>query len=187
MSAPDVRPAIPVSLAGCPAIGGVVVPWINIRLADGGADFRATHRRRWEESFRGRLCQICGNPLTRPLVLFGGPAQIAAGSYFDEPPMHPECARYAARACPMVAGRMSAYSDRPSLADGRRGARCPEPDCGCAGWVPDGGRTPSGGPAHPWYAVWAVGYALAVTPEGKLLGASVAANLRVRTRPVEPS
>lgn len=183
MTATDVRPPIPVRLADNPVQGGVVVPWIQVRLADGGADFRATHQAKWRRCWMELLCQLCGQRLTRPMVLFGGPRQIAPDGYHDEAPMHPECARYAAAACPMVSGRMDSYSARPVLSEGRRGATCPTPGCDCGGWVPHRDDYPDrqADPAHAWFAVWCDDFALVLTPEGRLLGGRPINPRRTRT------
>lgn len=172
MVEPSATPPIPARLAYRPTLGGLAIPWINVRLADGGADFRSTHRRRWEQAWQQGVCQTCGETLDqRPVVLLGGPNQLA--SYFTEPPLHPECAHYAGKACPMVAGRMPVYPDRPNVSLGPRGTKCPDPDCDCDGWVitPGTGSGNHGGePAHDWWAVWCDNWSLATTPEGLLLG-----------------
>ena len=183
-------PRVPVGLAHRPTIGGLIVPWVNLALADGGADFRGIHNTKWQRAWTEGLCQVCGLPLVRPVVLLGGPNQLAG--YFDEAPLHPWCAAYTAKACPMVAGRLARYADRPQVSEGRRGQVCPEPGCNCGGWthtpgIPHGsGR---GEPAHAWWAVWCENYALAATPQGRLLGGVPAGELRrrlVSTPPTEP-
>lgn len=175
-------PAIPARLTHRPSVGGVVHPWVNVRLADGGVDFRVAHRKKWLSAWRDRLCQVCGQALTPPVVLLCGPNQLAR-LLFDEPAVHPECGLYASRACPMVAGRRTAYAASVPVAQGRRGRACPEPGCDCAGWVPDDDKPHSyGAPAHDWYAVWARGYILAFDPSGDLDGGAVHPDdvLRVR-------
>lgn len=166
----DLRPPIPVALAHRPTIGGLVAPWVNVPLADGGVDFRATHHSKWLRAWTEGICQTCGRSLTvRPVVFLGGRNEFAG--YFGEPPLHPECAAYAQRACPMVAGRQAAYGDRPELAHGQRGKTCPDPGCDCGGWTPHPGGAPHyGDPAHEWWALWADGWNLAANPEGELLG-----------------
>lgn len=163
---------IPAALLHRPTVGGLVKPWVNVELADGGVDFRATHNARWQRCWREEICQVCAEPLTqRPLVFLGGPNQLE--NYFSEPPLHPWCMRYASRACPMVAGRMSHYPARARLSEGKRGDRCSKPGCDCEGWVPHPGQDAvdhGGEPAHEWYAVWADSFALAMSPEGRLLG-----------------
>jgi hypothetical protein len=170
MTLDELRPPIPLALAHRPTIGGLVVPWVNIALADGGADFRGIHNSRWQRAWRAGLCQVCGQPLdgTVPAVLLGGPNQL--DSYFDEAPLHPWCATYTTKACPMVAGRLPHYADRPQVSHGPRGQVCPEAGCECAGWVPHTRGDNGGAPAHPWWAVWCRSYSLAVTPAGELLG-----------------
>jgi hypothetical protein len=164
---PDVlRPPIPASLADRPVTGGISVPWINVELADGGADFRSTHRTKFEEAWSKCLCQSCGNPATPRAVLVCGPRQILSGDY-DEPPVCPPCALYAGQACPMVAGRQTSYADRRRTVEGYRGARCTDPECGCGGWLdadPEHSRDDFGGqPAHPWYAAWITPSSYALT------------------------
>lgn len=160
------RPAIPMRLAARPTVGGVVVPWVNVQLGDGGVDFRRAHHSRWVACWRRGLCQLCGQPLTHPRLLVGSDREMRAG-FFSEPPLHPECAVYASRACPMLAGRQPRFRVGPSISDGHRGATCFEPGCGCAGWVPTpgaaGGR--EGEPAPCWYAVYVADYALGVWPD----------------------
>lgn len=148
-------PAIPAQLADRPVVGGLAVPFVNVRLADGGVDFRSPHTATYERCWTEGLCQTCGQPYGHPAVLFGGPNQLASGR-FDEPPLCPPCAVYASHACPMVAGRMPHYADRARLSEGHRGGVCPDPSCGCAGWSASdpNSHDASGEPAHRWYAVY---------------------------------
>ncbi len=148
-------PPIPASCADRPTVGGLVAPYVNIRLADGGVDFRTPHQATYQQCWTEQVCQTCGAPLTRPAVLFGGPNQLR-NRHFDEPPLCAPCAVYASQACPMVAGRMPHYAARERLSGGRRGHVCPDADCPCGGFVPsdpDATGAP-GEPAHPWYAVY---------------------------------
>lgn len=164
-------PPIPAALAHRPTVGALVKPWVNVELADGGVDFRSTHGARWKRCWQEGICQVCALPLIeRPVVLLGGPNQLE--TYFTEPPLHPWCTAYVTRACPMVAGRMSHYPDRPKVAHGRRGGVCPVPGCDCGGWVPSEAFSGDHGgePAHEWYAVWARSWTVAVSPDGRLLG-----------------
>ena len=148
-------PPIPASLAKRPLVGGLAIPAINIRLADGGVDFRTPHQATYERCWREGLCQTCGTPLTPLVVFFGGPRQIR-DRRFDEPPLCTPCAVYASQACPMVAGRLSHYADRERLSEGKRGHVCPDVGCGCGGFTesdPDA-YDASGEPAHDWFAVY---------------------------------
>lgn len=150
------KPPIPVSLADRPVRGGLAIPWINAELADGGSDFRSTHRTRYEQAWKEGRCQSCGN-LARPrAVLVCGPRQILRGHY-DEAPACPPCALYASRACPMVAGRTEVYPDRPRILEGHRGEKCSDPGCNCAGWTDidaEHSADMGGQPVLPWYAAW---------------------------------
>lgn len=146
---------IPASCADRPVVGGLVAPYVNLRLADGAVDFRSPHYAKTEECWTHCICQVCGQGTGRPAVLFGGPNQLAAGR-FDEPPLCPPCAIYASKACPMVAGQRSHYATRARLAEGPRGGTCPDPGCDCGGFTaadPNQGDS-AGDPAHPWYAVY---------------------------------
>lgn len=146
---------IPAQLAQRPVVGGLVAPFVNIRLADGGVDYRTPHHATYERCWTEELCQTCGKRYGHPAVLFGGPNQLAA-LHFDEPPVCPPCAVYASQACPMVAGRMAHYAERARLAEGKRGHVCPAEGCDCGGFVdsdPDA-RDVAGQPAHDWYAVY---------------------------------
>lgn len=155
MTLEDRRPAIPVSCAHRPTIGGLVVPVVNVQLADGGVDFRSPHHATYARCWSEGLCQVCGNPVGRIAILFGGPNQLRSGR-FDEPPLCAPCALYASQACPMVAGRQPFYATRQRVSEGHRGEVCSDPGCGCAGWTPtDPSRPDHGGdPAHIWYAAY---------------------------------
>jgi hypothetical protein len=150
---PDVP--IPASCAHRPVVGGLVAPFVNIRLADGGVDFRTPHQATFERCWMERLCQTCGGRLGHRAILFGGPRQLA-DRRFDEPPLCPPCALYASQACPMVSGRMPRYADRQRVSEGKRGHVCPDASCTCGGFVesdPDA-YDASGELAHEWFAVW---------------------------------
>lgn len=103
----SVKPGIPASCAERPTIGGLVIPVVNARLADGGVDFRSPHNATFERCWKQGLCQVCGGKVARPAVLFGGPNQLRSGR-FDEPPLCAPCAVYASRACPMKVVLVSA-------------------------------------------------------------------------------
>lgn len=151
----DIRPDIPVSCATRPVVGGLVAPFVNLRMADGGVDFRSPHQARYEECWTKGLCQTCGSVIRGLAVLFGGPNQLR-DRRFDEPPLCAPCALYASRACPMVAGRMDAYADRDRVSEGHRGETCPDPGCACGGFrLADPSQADhKGDPAHPWYALY---------------------------------
>ena len=175
-------PPIPATCVHRPTIGGLVRPWVNVELADGGIDFRSQHRRRAELAITNQLCQVCGRPLCRPNILLGGPDQLRTLA-FGEPPLHAECAVYTSYACPMVAGRMNHVRTAAPLVQGPRGAACATPGCDCGGWVStEPAEIPTEAPQpQPWYALYTSGYTSARDEHGKLLAiTSPAAVLRVR-------
>lgn len=192
----DIRPPIPMRLVNRPTTGGLVSPWVNIVLADGGVDFRQTKGTNWRDAWTKGLCQVDGQPVGSPLVFLGGPNQVAPGGFFDEPPLHPECAAYAMKACPMISGRMSHYRAAPSVTEGHRGEVCPTPGCECGGFLAsdqvldgkggvtirpaDERRSSAGEPAHAWYAVYARTCRIALNPEGRLLGGVPTNIIRIR-------
>jgi hypothetical protein len=154
--AEEIRPPIPASCAHRPVVGGLVAPFVNMRLADGGVDFRTPHTAAYEKCWLEERCQTCGEQLQdRVCVLFGGPNQVRR-LHFDEPPLCPPCAVYASRACPMVAGRMDTYARHDRVSEGRRGKTCSTPGCDCGGAVSSDPSAPDhkGDPAHPWYACY---------------------------------
>jgi hypothetical protein len=151
----DTRPPIPATCAHRPVVGGLVVPVVNMRLADGGVDFRTRHTAAYENCWQRDLCQVCGNQLTNPAVLFGGPVQLRE-LRFGEAALCTPCAVYTSRGCPMIAGRMASFATREAVSAGKRGKTCTTPGCDCGGAVPtDPSATGSSGdPAHPWYACY---------------------------------
>lgn len=154
--ADDIRPPIPVTCAARPTVGGLVIPAINVRLADGGVDFRARHQAKYAKCWEQSLCQVCGHRITERAVLFASPSELAR-RHVDEAPLCVPCALYSAKACPMIAGRQEMFADRGRVSEGSRGKACAEPGCDCGGWRhtdPSEGEPLAGKPAHAWYAVY---------------------------------
>lgn len=169
------RPPVPVICAHRPTVGGLVKPWVNVELADGGVDFRSRHTTRLVVCFRRGLCQVCGRPLnddTHGCLFLGGPDQLRT-LVFDEAPLHRQCAVYTSHACPMVAGRMDHVPSGPLLSEGARGKACSKPGCDCGGWVQQDGDRPTPTEPHRWYAVTVSGYTVAFDPRGELIGGLV--------------
>lgn len=48
---------IPASCAHRPTVGGLVAPFVNIRLADGGVDYRTPHQATYARCWTENLCQ----------------------------------------------------------------------------------------------------------------------------------
>lgn len=160
------RPPIPASCAHRPTTGGLVIPVVNLQLADGGADFRARHQTTLGACWRQRLCQVCGNRVGALAILLGGPRNLRSG-WYDEAPICPPCAQYTTKACPMIAGRQARVTDRAPVSDGPRGRTCPDVGCDCGGFISHDTGDGQGAPAHPWYAVFVdpAGYVVTVRQE----------------------
>ncbi|MEU1527105.1 hypothetical protein ABZ413_33445 [Nocardia rhamnosiphila] len=144
---------VPERLASAPIAQGMVVPYITV-----------AHRNRtrpvWGQldparlltALVDRLCQICGQPLEDPVVLYLRPADYLRG-IAAEPAAHHACGDYSTRVCPMLAGRTHRYNrvTRDQF------TRCDDPICGCRSWVrsePVPKHTPrEGQPAEAWYRV----------------------------------
>ncbi|RBO79955.1 hypothetical protein [Nocardia puris] len=148
------RVPIPAALHDAPVSAGMVVPHITLAHTDRTrAVFGRLDAQRLAHTWARSLCQVCGKPLTDLVVLYIRPADYLRG-LAPEPGVHPWCAAYSNRACPMLAGRMEHYlrvrRDHPG--------RCEDPACPCAQWAstePDPREAVrEGAPADPWYAVW---------------------------------
>ncbi|MCK2240028.1 MULTISPECIES: hypothetical protein [unclassified Crossiella] len=147
-------PAIPAWLAHRPTVGGVVVPWITPRTADGRYLLGMLEQTLAEEAIRRRLCGVCGLPLTgQPLVLLMRMSDLPSRCT-NEPALHPQCAAYTAAACPMVSGRLTHYRSLPPKLDAHR-------------TLDPQSVHRQGAPAEPWFAVWVKEYRV-VTFHGNL-------------------
>ncbi len=185
---------VPQHLSDRPTQGGLVVPWISVELANGSFDLGNMHNTRVNTCFIRRLCQICGERIGDLAVFFlstNGLEDMVAG----EPPLHPECAAYSKRACPMVAGQMNHYRKTPTRTQGHVGKTCPTPGCDCGGWVSTPGNGQNAGrPAEAWHMVWCNDYDITVPdeetlkllnrgllPAGARIGARISKPLKIRT------
>lgn len=178
-------PPIPIRCAARPTIGGLVVPYISVEHADGYV-LGAVHTTRMVQCVTERLCQICGQRLGARVVVFATDKDIDAG-YTGEPGMHPECAAYSAKACPLVNGRMAHYRANPVNLSAKA---CPDPGCGCAGWVDSDSdhADTAGKPARPYSAIWIAfaHYIEAVDGDtGRVIGVGLRDVPTLRIRPIE--
>jgi hypothetical protein len=174
-------PAIPARLADRPTVGGLVVPWISIESGDGRYVLGSVHTSRRNACVTDYRCQIDGELLDWPAVVFARPVDIHNG-YTAEPAMHRECAAYSAKACPMVAGQMSHYRATPHDLSS---LKCNEPGCGCAGWVNSADvKARAGKPADPYFALWLDRYDIAVDPDGAVIGVGWKTRPPCRIRPL---
>lgn len=168
---------IPAHLARCPTQGGRIVPVVSARHTNGAALFSLNHPLRRDACLRRRLCGVCGQMLAAraedKFVVVVRPVDLTHG-YTAEPALHPECAAYAARACPMLAGTMDHYRSTPRDLDAER---CSDPGCDCRKWQnSDDVHARAGAAASPFYAAWIAGrgYRLRYDSAGdRLLGVAV--------------
>ncbi|KZM69819.1 hypothetical protein [Nocardia terpenica] len=138
-----------------PTAAGMTIPFVTRTHRDPhhpvwGAVDSVRHRAAFE---RG-LCQVCGLPLEHRVVVFARPDDWLRGVAL-EPGLHPECAWYSSRVCPMLATRLYRYRSNASTAHYRH---CDDPACHCRLWKPPD-RDPrqasrEGRPADAWYALW---------------------------------
>jgi hypothetical protein len=164
----DAIPPIPAWLADRPSAGGLVVPWITPRTADGRFLFGGVDRTKMERALRERRCGVCGQPLGHPLVLMMRLSDLAAQCTV-EPALHPQCAAYTIAACPMVAGRLSRYRNSPVPVDHTMVGNTDTP-------------ARLGAPAEPWFSVWLRDYHL--TRVRDHLAASYRGTMPLRIRPI---
>ncbi|MGE3272802.1 MAG: hypothetical protein AB7P40_28960 [Chloroflexota bacterium] len=90
---------------------GLPIPFAQLRV-DGRPDFRSLDQALVKQCVESRLCGLCGRVLDYWIAFIGGPA-CRQNRLFKDPAMHPDCAAYAARACPFIAGSKTKYSSRP--------------------------------------------------------------------------
>ncbi|MFD4407722.1 hypothetical protein ACFWPH_33655 [Nocardia sp. NPDC058499] len=171
---------IPHRLASAPTAQGMVVPFVTLAHRDRSRPvWGQLDATRLRAALVERLCQICGDPLDDPVVVYVRPADFLRGIAV-EPATHRACGAYSTRACPMLAGRIHRYN--PVTRD--RFARCQDPACTCRYWTrgePEPAETPrEGQPADAWYEVEIAlaDYRLADDPDTARSSAGVGIDLR---------
>jgi hypothetical protein len=164
-------PPIPATIAQLPTVGGLVVPWVTPRTADGRYLLGAVDAAKTRTAIRQRLCGVCGHPLGDRLVLLVRESDLARFAS-TEAALHPHCAAYTTTACPMVAGRRSHY---------RTSAHQIGPDAVHGADVDQR----LGAAAEPWHAVWLTRYDVTVVHGNP--AASYLFSPPLRIRPVSAS
>jgi hypothetical protein len=163
-----VVPPIPLSLQHLPTVGGLVVPWITPRTADGRYLFGSVDRDRMRQALRSRWCGVCGQPLGYRAVLMMRLSDLPR-QCTSEPALHPWCAAYTSESCPMIGGRLDHYRSSIPRLDTNM---LPAPDA----------TARQGAAAEPWFAVWLAAYRV-ITDHGNL-AASYAGTKPLRIRPI---
>lgn len=92
---------MPKKVARLPRQGGLPVPYVALQDKT-RADFRVLDTTRVERCLNGHRCGICSSVIDGSVVFIGGPASMFSNHQFRDPPMHEECARYAAGTCPFL-------------------------------------------------------------------------------------
>ncbi|MGW0252391.1 hypothetical protein ACWDYH_37760 [Nocardia goodfellowii] len=134
-------------------------------------------------TFEDKLCQICGEQLSNPFVVYIRPHDFQRGLAL-EAGLHPECGLYSKRACPMLAGAMDRHNPHPPT----EFRRCADPACRCDLWTiaesdpRDGER--EGTPADAWYEAWIdlTDYRIVNDPGNEHYAPAVGISLRPPTR-----
>lgn len=154
-------PPIPQRCARRPLVGGLVVPYISL-VADGRAHLGGTRGSQVADCIANYKCQICSERLVdRPILFLATQTMIDEG-FTGEPALHPECAAYSIKACPMVAGQMATYNKHPH---DQTGKPCDVQGCDCGGWVATG-HPKAGAPSEAWFKVWVRDYAIGIREPG---------------------
>jgi len=92
---------IPRAMQNLPEARGFKVPWF-VRWFDGQPEFRVMDSHKFAQAVTLRLCWVCGGKLTGAARCFVIGPMCAVNRVSSEPPSHPDCARYSARACPFL-------------------------------------------------------------------------------------
>lgn len=145
------QPPIPIRAVGRPTVGDLVIPIITPCHTSGVPAFGRVIESVRDAAVRGCVCQLCGQPHGDRIVVFARPMDLHRGSVTD-PGLHPECAAYATRACPMLAGRRDKH--RAAITNPHR---CGDPACVCRFWVsvnPDQAAARASAPADVYLQVW---------------------------------
>lgn len=80
---------------------GYPIPWFVETLEEGRRDFRIMSSRNLVRAVNENRCWVCGGR-NHPLLTFTIGPMCAINLTSAEPPSHPECARWSARACPFL-------------------------------------------------------------------------------------
>lgn len=108
---PDLPNAPPgIQVLPCDA-RGYPIPWFVHVEDDGTPDFRIIGYNKIGIAVRNNLCWLCGRKLRRMNAFVIGP-MCAVNRVSSEPPSHPECAVFAAKACPFLTRPLAKRNER---------------------------------------------------------------------------
>lgn len=101
---------MPAALAQRPQYKGMPVP-ANVYVdPDGVPDFAVIDAAVAQKLIRRGECAMCGKAMSPPYAFIGGENSINLG-WFNDGPMHIECAEYASQVCPFVSGEKRSHRD----------------------------------------------------------------------------
>ncbi len=78
---------------------GFPIPWF---VQQEPLDFRVIRPMGVARAHQAKLCWVCGKPRYEKRMCFAVGPMCVINRVSSEPPSHPECARFAARACPFL-------------------------------------------------------------------------------------
>jgi len=90
---------------------GFLITYVTTIGTDGKPDFRIIDHFKVIECIEERICGLCGESIG-PLVSLIGGEECVVRRQFSDPPMHPECARYASQVCPFLTNQNAKYHNR---------------------------------------------------------------------------
>ena len=94
-------PEIPSRIARLPRDErGYPVPWF-VSWIDGKPEFRCADGRKFGMAIKHKLCWVCGQRLGNRMAFVLGP-MCGVSRTTAEPPCHPGCAEFSAKACPFL-------------------------------------------------------------------------------------
>jgi len=95
-------PTLPSNMRDLPVDSrGYPIPFF-VQWIDDAPEFRLANRGTLHRCVLLKLCWVCGKPLGNRLVAFTIGPMCAINRISSEPPQHPECAEFSARACPFL-------------------------------------------------------------------------------------
>lgn len=117
-------PPMPKGISKLPVHRGFPVPYF-VAWVDGVPDFRIMDSEKFYKAPKHKRCWVCGEKLGTELAFTIGP-MCAVNRTISEPPSHPECAEWSARACPFLSRphmtrREGNYPDQPLYEAAGRG------------------------------------------------------------------
>ena len=106
---------IPENLKDRPTYKGMPLPYVSPDQDGEVFDFKGVDPDKVADCLSLRLCGLCGGGMGMTIAFLGGPIS-GRSLYYTFPPMHEDCAEYAAKVCPHLA-KGKAYADGTTLQD----------------------------------------------------------------------